>query len=249
MPSAIDLATGYPSFGASLAVHILIGTAAMLFYWRAAASTKGSPAHKSAGRRFSMLMLLVGVSVGPLLFLAPGAFDPAHVIQFSFLVLCLFTVVLIAWSSIRWKSDIARFRGRHFLTLGTLTTAFSAVVLCAGVAETSVLTVSFSLIGFAYGPAMVRFARLKTPPHPRWWLSWHLNAVCGLFNAVHANFLAVVYEHFFDPTIGDAAILATNLGTGVIALVARIWLGNRYSAPLRFSHRPQALGGSAAGIG
>lgn len=49
-------------------------------------------------------------------------------------------------------------------------------------------------VGLAYGTAMIYFVRSRSTLHPRWWLSWHVNAVLGLFTAVHGNIGFVVWR-------------------------------------------------------
>jgi hypothetical protein len=98
-------------YALSVAGHIAIGSAAILFYWIALLSIKGSPRHKAWGRAFMGTLVVVALSVGPVLLLRPGAFDPARVVQFIYIDLCLITVVTVGWTAIRWKNQLERFRG------------------------------------------------------------------------------------------------------------------------------------------
>jgi hypothetical protein len=119
----------------SVAGHIAIGSAAILFYWIALLSIKGSPRHKAWGRAFMGALVVVALSVGPVLLLRPGAFDPARVVQFIYIDLCLITVVTVGWTAIRWKNHLERFRGLHFKALGVAILALGLVVLLAGLAS------------------------------------------------------------------------------------------------------------------
>ena len=56
-----------------------------------------------------------------------------------------------AWTAIRWKHDVERFRGWHFRLLGVVLFVLGLVVLAAGVASGRALTVLFSWIGLVYG--------------------------------------------------------------------------------------------------
>jgi len=240
MPSAIGLSVDHPAFAAALLAHILAGSVGIFFYWRTILATKGGTVHRGNGRRFFVVMLAVALTIGPVIFTTPGPFDPAYVVQFTYLLVCLVSIVTVGWTAIRWKREPERFRGRHFRIMGFAILGLALVVLAAGIAAKSWLTVSFSVIGLIYGPAMLRFAWLGAELHPRWWLGWHLNAVCGLFNAVHANFLAVIYEHTINPGVGDEGVLTTHLATGLIAIGLRVWFGRRYDAPLRFTRAGRA---------
>jgi hypothetical protein len=219
----------------SVAGHIVIGSAAILFYWIALLSIKGSPRHKAWGRVFMGALVVVALSVGPVLLLRPGIFDPARVVQFIYIDLCLITVVTVGWTAIRWKSQLERFRGLHFRALGATILALGLVVLLAGLASRNPVPVTFSLIGLVYGSAMIRFAWMRAEVHPRWWLGWHLNAVCGLFNATHGTVLAVAWRALADPDAGDLTTVVTQLGTMAVALAMRLWLGHVSGAPLRLA--------------
>lgn len=221
---------GLPVYG-----HIAIGSLAILFFWAAFLSTKGGTRHRAWGRRFFVTLMAVALSVAPLILLRPGPFDPGWVIQFTYLALCLMTVTMVGWTAIRLKDDLDRFRGRPFRSLGIVIFLLGCVVLAAGIARQNVLTVSFSWVGLVYGGAMIRFAWMKAEPHPRWSLIWHLNAVCGLFNAVHGTFLAVTWRMTLDPTAGDELGATMQALTVLVGLGLRIWFGARYGAPIRLT--------------
>src|SRR5262245_16261156 len=105
------------SYDVSLLAHMAIGSSAILLYWVALLSVKGSRRHRAWGKAFFTVLMLVALSIGPLLLLKPGEFDPAFVVQFVYLDLCLITVAMLGWTAIRWKHDIDRFRGWHFKAL------------------------------------------------------------------------------------------------------------------------------------
>ena len=241
MPSAINTAYSSLPFAVSLIFHIIVGSLGIYFYWRTILSAKGSPIHRRTGKRFFVVMVFVALSVGPMLFTRPGDFNPASVVQFVYLAICLTGAVYIGWSSIRMKKDLARFRGWPFRAYGFAMTGTALVVLAAGIATHSLLTASFSLIGLIVGPSILRFAYMKAEPHARWHITWHTTIIATLFNAVHANILAVIYEHTIDPTVGDAGILTTFYLTGIVAIGLRIWIARRFDAPIRFTLPPSGL--------
>jgi hypothetical protein len=215
--------------------HIFVGSAAFLLYWVALLAVKGGRRHRSAGKMFFATLMVVALSVGPVLILRPGPFDPAYVVQFVYLACCLVTVAMISWTAIRWKGDLARFRGWHFRALGALILVLGLVVLAAGIATGSALTMVFSWVGLVFGTAMLRFAFLRGPVHPRWSLIWHLNGVTGLFNAVHGTVLALGWRWLVDPAAGEGVMLAFQLITVAMALGLRLWFGRTRNAPLRLS--------------
>jgi hypothetical protein len=218
-----------------LATHLAAGGVTLLLFWGAILTVKGSPAHRARGRMFFISLVPVGLSVGGLLVLRSARFDPARMIQFLYLLLCLTTVGTVGWTSILWKRDLERFRGWHFRLLGPAMFASGGIVLTAGVVARQPLAVILSSIGLVYGAAMIRFAWLRAPPHPKWWLGWHLNSVLLLSSAVHGTLLAVLYRTFVDPHGFDAAQLVTQPGTLLLALALRFFIGRQRGVPMRFA--------------
>ncbi len=230
----------------SVASHILLGSIAIALYWSALLAVKGSRRHRRAGTVFFGLLIAVALSVGPMLLLRPGVFDPAYVVQFVYLALCLVTVATLGYTAIRWKGDLARFRGRHFKILGVSIFVLAIVVLAAGVAEGKVLTMIFSWVGLFYGGTMIRFAWMGAEVHPRWPMIWHLNAVSGLFNAAHGTFLAISWRTLVDPGRDDEVAIAFQILTIAAGLGLRLWYGQRRGIPWRFARGPAASGPAAA---
>lgn len=218
-----------------LVSHLVAGAITFVLFWGAVLTVKGSPRHRARGKLFFLSLVPVGLSVGAILVLRASTFDPARMVQFSYLLLCLLTVGTVGWTSIRWKQQLARFRGLHFRILGPAMFAGGAVVLIAGIASRQPLPMILSSIGLVYGGAMIRFGRLRSPLHPRWWLGWHLNSVLLLSSAVHGTLLAVIYRSVIDPDGFDAAQLVTQPGTLLLALVLRATIGARRDVPIRFT--------------
>lgn len=196
---------------------------------------QGYPSHKAWGRLFFTSLLPVGLSVGAILILRSETFDPASMVQFIYLLLCLLTIGTVGWTAIRWKRDLERFRGLHFRLLGQAMFVSGAVVLVAGAASGQPLAMILSSIGLIYGAAMIRFAKLQAPAHPKWWLGWHLNSVLLLLSAVHGTLLAVIYRTLVDPTGFDVAQLVTQPGTLLLALALRVYVGRQRGVPMRFA--------------
>ena len=226
------------AFNLTLTVHILFGTLGVFFFWRALLARKGSAPHRAAGKRFFIILLMVAASVGPVLFLRPLPFDPGHVVQFAYLALCLVTVTTIGWTAIRWKADPERFRGRHFKILGPVLALLGTLVLAAGLAKGDPVAAVLSWVGLAYGSAMMRFAWMRKPLHPLWWLNWHLNAVCGLFTAVHGTLLFVLWRWAAAPDASRMVTASFHIGVLVVAIALRLAYGRQRGVPLRFAASP-----------
>lgn len=215
--------------------HLAAGSLTFLLFWTAVLTVKGSAKHRARGRLFFLSLLPVGISVGAILVLKSETFDRARMVQFIYLLLCLLTVGTVGWTAIRWKRDLDRFRGLHFRLLGPAMFASGAIVLAAGAASGQPLAMILSSIGLVFGAGMMRFAWMRSPPHPKWWLGWHLNSVLLLSSAVHGTLLAVIYRSLFDPNGFDAAQLVTQPGTLLLALALRALVGRQRGVPMRFA--------------
>lgn len=226
--------------------HLVAGAFAFLFFWGAALSAKGGRAHRASGKLFFLSLLPVGLSVGAILILRASTFDPARMVQFVYLLLCLLTVGTVGWTAIVWKGDLERFRGRHFRILGPTIFIAGAIVLAAGALSHQPLAMILSSIGLVFGGAMMRFSRARGPLHPKWWLGWHLNSVLLLSNAVHGTLLAVLYRTLVDANGFDAAQLVTQPFTLALALLLRIAIGRRRGVPLRFGVAAPRLAAAGA---
>lgn len=230
----------------SLWAHIGIGTLAMALFWWTLLSVKGSLGHRRTGRTFFLALLATVLTVPPLVVLRPVPFDPGWIVSLVYLSACVGTVVTVAWTAIRWNSDPERFRGLHFRLLGPLITVLGAVVLAAGLAQGDPVAAVLSWVGLAYGVAMIHFAWTRAPLHPRWWLSWHVNAVLGLFTAVHGTLGVVVWRALMAPDASRADAAVWHAGVLVIALLMRAAVGRKHSLPWGFFER-QAHPRRAAG--
>ncbi|MCP5270706.1 MAG: hypothetical protein H6932_05690 [Burkholderiaceae bacterium] len=223
------------TFDQAMVVHMGLGTVGLGLFWAGLGARKGGPRHRVSGRAFFVVLLGVAVSVAPLIFLRPVPFDPGQVVQFVYLSLCLGTVTTVAWTAIRWKADVAAFRGWHFRVLGPLLLGLGAVVLAAGTAKGDPVAAVLSWVGLAYGAAMIHFAWTRALLQPRWWLTWHLHAVCGLFTAVHGTLLFVAWRRFVDVDATRADAAAFHAGVLLVALALRAWLGRRHGVPWTFT--------------
>jgi hypothetical protein len=219
--------------------HLLAGSVTFLLFWATVLTVKGSPSHRFRGKLYFLSFAPVGLSVGAILFLRSETFDPARMVQFIYLLVCLFTIVMVGWTAIRWKGELERFRGLHFRILGPLMFVSGAVVLLAGALSGQPLAMILSSIGLVYGGAMIRFAWIGSPIEPKWWLGWHLNSVLILLSAVHGTLLAVIYRTLVDPNGFDVAQLVTQPGTLLLALALRAYIGRQRGVPMRFAAAPR----------
>lgn len=218
------------------ACHIIVGAGALALYWTALGVRKSRGLHARVGRLCLVLLVLVGVSVGPVLLARPGAFDPRVVVQMLYLTSCLTAVSWMAFAAVRHRRAPERFLG-PLRRLGPALLALGAVVLLGGVADRDPVAVVLSWVGLVYGLASIAAVRSRRPLAPHWWLSWHLNAVCGLFNAVNGTVLYVVARELGLVSRGSPAQTGFQLATIAAALGLRLWFGRRLRAPLGIGRR------------
>lgn len=234
------------SHGIALALHIGAGALALAAYWYTLTSRKGSPRHRGVGRICLVLLVLVSLSVGPVLFSLPGPFDPGYAVQMIYLVTCIATVSMLAFRAIRFKADPTRFGSGAFAALGPVLLVLGLVVLAAGIARTDPVAVTLSWVGLAFGAGMIAFRSHSAPLHPRWWLGWHLNATCALFNAVNGTFLYVAARSAGLVPESAMSQAGFQLATVAAAVALRLWFGARYDAPIAFGIK-RARAGITAG--
>lgn len=221
----------------SLFSHIGIGSLAMVLFWATLLTAKGSPQHRRTGRPFFLAMLATVLTVPPVVLLRPVPFDPGWIVSLVYLSVCVGTVVTLAWTAIRWKDHPERFRGAHFRLLGPLLVLLGTLVLAAGLVKGDPVAAVLSWVGFAFGAAMIYFARSPAPLHPRWWLSWHVSAVLGLFTAVHGTLGFVLWRTLVAPDATRADAAVWHVGVLVVALLMRAVVGRQRRLPWGFFER------------
>lgn len=230
------------SVSSYLVPHIIVGCAVLPLYWVPMLARKGGRRHRRFGKLFLASLMAILVSVVPVILFRDGQLaGPAEFVRLLYLSVSLTTVGTVAWTSIRLKHDLARFRGPHFVALGAAMSVLGAMVLAAGIATGRPLPIILSSFGLVFGGAMLRFRTMRAAPQPMWWLSWHLNATCLLFSAVHGSLLSVAWRALVDPAAGPIVPCLTHGGTLLVALALRVGFGRKYGAPLRLGIAAQPL--------
>jgi hypothetical protein len=228
--------------------HILPGTLALLLYWAAALSQKGSTRHKFLGRMFMASLCLVVLSIIPVLVSHSHFFDQLHKLQFAYRAVNLGSIAWIAWTAIRWRGDLTRFRGWQFQAFGWFNVIAGCMMLVVGAYLGRAMPVVFSLLGAGYGALMLYFARAKTIAHPRWWQAWHVLSVCLISSVVHGTVLAVIWRSYVNPNLGERLNFATQGGTIVLSLILFVWIAKKRHLPLLMgvgNRRPSQNAGTA----
>ena len=206
--------------------HILVGAAALFFFWRTLLTVKGSAPHRRNGRRY--LLLLVPLLATTVLFAlqALAVEGPVRVVQLVYLVLVVAAAGWTAWRAIRDRATPERFTGPGFRALAVGLTGMGVLLMVMGIVTGQVLPFGFAMIGVVYGGAML--GQIGRPLRGGWWLGWHLNGVALLFAATHASFVGLVLRHLVPAWEGEVLHALTQLGTIAFAYGLRQALGWRY---------------------
>lgn len=172
-------------------LHLAAGTAALLAFWVAALSRKGSAPHRAAGRWHLRAMTTVLISAMPL---AAVILTQRSIVLGMFL-LYLFvlvgTSVFCGWRALRDKNDWHRYTGRIYrLLLGlNACSGLAAIALGAFFMPTlRAVTVIIGLLGLATALRMFLFLR-RPPQSPRWWLGEHFTSMVQSGAGAHVAFL------------------------------------------------------------
>lgn len=210
--------------------HIGVGVLALVTFWIAGLTRKGSPIHKGAGKAYLATMAAVIVSAVPLTVSIALTRSAPFGAFLAYLLVITGTGVWLAWRAIRDKRNFAAYTGRVYHGLAWLNLASGAGVLALGLVRHSMLLGGFSLIGVIGGIGMLRFAR-KQPDDPRWWLAEHLGAMLGNGVATHIAFLAIGLPRLIPALDTPGYVYVGWFGPVLVALTARVLMTRRYLPP------------------
>lgn len=213
-----------------LSLHGLLGLVALLTFWLAGLSKKGSPLHKAAGKVYLLAMAPLLVGALPLTIRILLYKSQTFGIFLLYLLVIVTTSVWTSWRAIRDKRDWVRFTGPVYRGLSWLNLVSGFGVLVMGLfwaRNSQMIFVAFSAVGLLGGFGMLRFAR-QAPVNPRWWMQQHLGAMIGNGVATHIAFLGIGLPKILPMLAGPALQNIAWLGPLAMAVLARIWLGRKY---------------------
>jgi hypothetical protein len=232
-------------FQLALDAHILVGTVVLASFWAAALAAKGGTVHRRAGRVYALAMaalltLTLVLAVGMVL---DG--DPRRATYAVYVSLTSVASVWIAWSSVAYKHDIARYLGWPYKGLCAALFAYGLFVLSLAPRmpspARSALVAAFGVLGLSIATAMA-WRLIKRDDSPRWWLAEHLTGMGINFAATHASFSILAGSSVFpalkEPWVRTGILVAWMSS----ALFVRIWAGRRF---LRHGARSKLTIGAA----
>ena len=211
-------------------LHAGLGTLALLSFWTAGLSRKGSPLHRAAGKLYLLAMgalLAVAVPMSGVVLVQRSQVGGAFLL---YLLVITVTSVWLSWRAIRDKRDWTRYTGPVYRTLMWLNLAGALAIAAIGLLlakNMQLIIVAFAGIGLFSFVSMRRFAR--TPPDdPRWWLREHLNAMLGNGVATHIAFLGIGLPKVLPMLAGPTLQNLAWLGPLVVAFVAGSYLTRKF---------------------
>lgn len=219
--------------------HALVGTVALVTFWTAALSRKGSSLHKTVGKVYLLAMIGVVVTAVPLALSHALEGQWLGAAFLGYLVILVSHSCRIAWLAIRWKRDFERFTGPGFRVSTVLLATSGAAVSVLGMVYGVWLLIIFGLLG----PLAAWDARSlirNGPQSPKWWLKEHYGAMIGNGVATHIAFMQIGLMRLF-PELGSTVVqhLAW-FGPLTVGIAAGFWLDRRYIRPSPVRARPVA---------
>jgi len=215
-------------------MHAAVGTTALVTFWIAGMSKKGSPIHKTAGKVYLLAMVGILLSAFPMATFIALSGKPVIGGFLLYLLVITMTSVWNSWRSIRDKRDWKRYTGPIYKTLMVLNLLSGLAIAGTGlfVAEQMQMVItSFSLIGILSAYAMYKFQR-EAPTDPRWWMREHLTAMIGNGVATHIAFMQIGLPKILPMFSGPVLVNISWMGPLLIAVVAGTYLTKKY-APKR----------------
>ncbi len=207
--------------------HALIGTVALLAFWFAAATRKGSRPHILAGRVHLIAMLGIVITAVPLamaIYLKGGMVWSAFL---GYLVVLVSHNSLVAWRAIRLKHDFQRFNNPIYRIGAVMTAVAGLAVMALGIQYGSVILIAFGGVGLITLRDAWSLSRVETPAG-NWWLKQHLGGMIGNGIAVHIAFVQIGLGRFLRGFDTNAVIMLSWILPLVVGIGAGIWMSRKY---------------------
>lgn len=231
-----------------LFVHVGLGTVALVTFWTAGLSRKGSPVHRAAGKVYLLAMTGLLAAAVPMSVVVFNRFPVFGSFLFYLLVITG-TAVWTSWRAIRDKGDWARYTGPVYRMLKWLNLASGLAIAFIGIlfaTRMQVVIVAFSLVGIAIFFQMQRFSR-QPPDDPRWWLRQHLEAMLGNGVATHIAFLSIGLPKVLPMLAGPTLQNLAWLGPLAASFIAGTFLTRKYLPKRKTSQSAPVAGEPSPG--
>lgn len=209
--------------------HVGLGTLALLTFWTAGLSRKGSPVHRLAGKAYLLAMAGLVLAAVPLT-ARIASFNPVAGAFLAYLLVITVTAMWMSWRAVRDKRDWARYTGPVYRALMWANLLSGLAIAGVGLflaAQMQAIIVAFSGIGIIGFVNMWRFSR-RPPEDPRWPVRQHLGAMLGNGVATHIAFLSIGLPKLLPMLAGPTLQNVAWLGPLVVAFVAGSYLTRKF---------------------
>ena len=209
-----------------LLAHSAVGLLALIAYWTAGLSRKGSVVHRKAGRVFvwTMIFVLFTACVFVGRFIGDGKWVQATF--FGYLVVISATSLITGWLPLKLKKDHRRYLGPWYRALAILNIFCGLAMLLLGLKLGELVMAGFSMIGLIRGGQMLRLS--TQPESPRWWLLEHLGSMIGNGVAVHVAVLLIGLGSVLPKGMASTVQAVGWLLPLGVAAIAGVVFGRRY---------------------
>lgn len=216
-----------------LIVHIAAGVLALIGFWVAGLSRKGSPLHQRVGRVYLAAMLGVVGTALPMAGFHLAAGRVGIGVFLGYLVVITATSMWLSWRAVQLKRDAAAYYDRAYLVVGALNVLAGLIVFGIGLERGMALLMGFCWVGVILGIGMLRRAHAarRTAPIGNWWLREHYGAMLGNGVATHIAFLGIGMRPLLQALDSPIAMLLPWFLPLAVAGVASVLLDRRYGRP------------------
>ncbi|MEO8002734.1 MAG: hypothetical protein ABI644_12740 [Arenimonas sp.] len=212
-------------------IHAAVGTTALVTFWVAGMSKKGSPIHKTAGKIYLLAMTGILLSAFPMATYIALSGKPVIGGFLLYLLVITITGVWNSWRSIRDKRDWKSYTGPMYKILMCLNLLSGLAIAAMGLFladRMQMVITSFSLIGILGAYRMYKFQR-EAPSDPRWWMREHLTAMVGNGVATHIAFLQIGLPKILPMISGPVMVNVAWIGPLLVAVLAGFYLTKKYT--------------------
>jgi len=220
----IDLLSGF------ILPHVIAGTLALLAYWGAALTRKGSKPHRLAGRIHMLSMVAIVITALPLTALT---FIQGNVVIAAFLGYLAILVThnsVVAWRAVRLKRHFDRFANITYKAGAVATGLAGLLVMILGINKGALILIAFGAVGpWAMWGAYRLYSNANRPAN--WWLVEHIGAMIGNGIAVHIAFLQIGLSRLLRNLDMNTVIQMSWLLPLVVGIVAGIYFSRKFVGP------------------
>lgn len=208
--------------------HALIGTLALISFWTAGFSKKGSPIHRASGKIYLIAMcgiLLTGFPMAAMIYFRG---HPVSSVFLAYLLIITASVMWTSWRAIKDKQNFAAYTGPVYRGLMLLNGASGVIVLILGLTFKVGLLTGFSFVGIFAAFGMWR-TMARGPEHSLWWRDEHIDSMLGNAIATHIAFLSIGLPKILPMLSGPALQNLAWFGPIAVALAVRFLIKRRYT--------------------